>query len=86
MKKSLIVILVLVVVGAGALYFLYIAPSSNESNSTQSATTETINTKIDVTVLDKLNEFSANGNFPITVNPASLRKSDPQKANDPFYN
>lgn len=86
MKKALIVVLILVIAGGIALYFLFIAPSSNVPTTTQETITGTINTQIDVTVLDKLNEFSKNGNFPITINPASLRKSDPQKANDPFYN
>lgn len=85
MNKTLIVILILVVVGAGAFYFLYLTPSS-QAPATQETNIAKVDTSFNLGVLDKLGSFVAHGNFPITVKPSSLRKSDPAKANDPFFN
>ena len=86
MNKILIVILILVIIGAGFFYFLYLAPPSETPTAGQTNQVATLDTSFDLGVLNKLDSFFAHGNFPITVNDSSLRKSDPAKANDPFFN
>lgn len=88
MSKSLItlvVILVLVLIGAGLFYFFYLIPPSEIPTTQSGEQVAKVDTTFDLTVLDKLDSFSVNGNFPIVVNPNTLRKNNPAQA-DPFFN
>ena len=88
MKKSviiLVVILVLVLIGTGLFYFFYLAPSSETLTSQSGEQIARVDTTFDLTVLDKLDSFVSHGNFPIVVNPNTLRKNNPAQA-DPFFN
>lgn len=85
MNKFLLVFLILVLVGAGIFYFVYFVPSSQESVVPSSQIAK-VNTDFNLSAIDELSEsFATYGNIPVTVNPASLRKNNPAKANDPFF-
>jgi flagellar basal body-associated protein FliL len=87
MNKALIIILILVLIGAGIFYyFFYLRPDSQTGISNQSQQIVKIDTSFDTSFLSKLDTFVLYGNIPVTVNPASLRGSNPAKANDPFFN
>jgi len=84
MNKALLFILILVIIGAGVFYFLYLAPPPEEgAPPVQIAKVETT---FNLKVLDDLDSFLPHGNFPLSVDLSSLRKSNPEKANDPFFN
>lgn len=86
MNKFLIVFLILVIIVAGIFYFVYFLPSSKAPEIPPSQVAK-VDTNFNLTAIDELSQsFATFGNIPVTVNPASLRKNNPVKANDPFYN
>lgn len=86
MNKFLLVFLVLIFIAAGVFYFVYFVPSSQASVVAPSQVAK-VDTNFNLVAIDELSEsFATYGNIPVTVNPASLRKNNPAKANDPFYN
>lgn len=84
MNKMLLILLALVIIGGGLFYFLYLAPPPQEIS--EIAPPPKIETTFNLKVLEKLDNFLIHGSFPISIEPSSLRKSDPAKANDPFFN
>ncbi len=86
MNKLLLVFLILVIVAAGIFYFVYFMPSSQAPEIPPSQVAK-VDTNFNLTAIDELSQsFATFGNIPVTVDPTSLRKNNPAKANDPFYN
>ncbi len=86
MNKFLLVTLILLIVIAGVVYFVYFLPSS-QTSTVPSSQVAKVDTTFNLTAIDELSQsFATFGNIPVTVDPASLRKNNPAKANDPFYN
>ena len=78
MKKTLIIVFILVIIGAGAFYFFYLVPQqTQEVESTVATNVPKVNTTFDLKPTKELQNYSPHGEFPINIDPSSLGREEP---------